>query len=349
MKTLDQVEARTPVDAAHTPGDATNSFIITQSGSYYLTGNLTGASGLTGISITADNVTVDLNGFSLVGAGNNNTGIDSGNRTNVTLTNGTIRSWQTGISSTGSKVRVEKIRAVANSSKGFALALDSQVSDCVVEGSTTGITTGMSCTIDNCSIAFGGTGINAGTLNTISNCRVRNGSATGIVTNTQCVIQKTLVVNNGGKGIDTATVAGSYHGTTIEHCQVLGNAGISVELGGSCILHDSVIEPASTADGVFMGSTLSGAWIYNNQIRRAVATRAGIRCGGSDTRIDSNTFSNNSNALVMTVGSSGNFITRNVFAFNATNYTNSGGTQKDAQLINFGTNQVSTDPLANIR
>jgi hypothetical protein len=49
---------------------------------------------------------------------------------------------------------------------------------------------------------------------------------------------------------------------------------------------------------------------------------------------------------MMGSGGPGNFITRNVFAFNVPNYTNGGGTQKDAQLINFGTNQVSTDPLA---
>ena len=30
MKTLDQIEPRTPIDATHTPGDATNQFIISQ-------------------------------------------------------------------------------------------------------------------------------------------------------------------------------------------------------------------------------------------------------------------------------------------------------------------------------
>src|ERR1017187_3770343 len=67
MKTLDQIEARTPIDAAHTPGDGGNQFIISAPGSYYLTGNVTGVSGKNCISINADNVTVDLNGFALVG------------------------------------------------------------------------------------------------------------------------------------------------------------------------------------------------------------------------------------------------------------------------------------------
>src|SRR2546423_524274 len=67
MKTLDQVEPRIPVNATNTPGDASAVFKITQSGSYYLTGNITGVSGKHGIYITTGNVTLDLMGFDLVG------------------------------------------------------------------------------------------------------------------------------------------------------------------------------------------------------------------------------------------------------------------------------------------
>jgi hypothetical protein len=43
-KTLTEVEPRTAINAANTPGDATSLFKITQPGSYYLTGNITGSS-----------------------------------------------------------------------------------------------------------------------------------------------------------------------------------------------------------------------------------------------------------------------------------------------------------------
>src|SRR5437763_17142530 len=57
MKTLDQVEARIPVDASHTPGNATNAFTINQPGSYYLTGNIVvGANNA--ITITTNGVTL---------------------------------------------------------------------------------------------------------------------------------------------------------------------------------------------------------------------------------------------------------------------------------------------------
>ena len=67
MKSLDQIEPRTIVNATNTPGDAINAFIISQPGSYYLTTNLLGVSGKNGIEITANNVTLDLNDFAVQG------------------------------------------------------------------------------------------------------------------------------------------------------------------------------------------------------------------------------------------------------------------------------------------
>src|SRR4051794_29216902 len=42
-------EKRTPIDATNTAGNQTSSFVISQPGSYFLTGNLTGEAGKTGI------------------------------------------------------------------------------------------------------------------------------------------------------------------------------------------------------------------------------------------------------------------------------------------------------------
>src|SRR5215469_2970325 len=57
MKTLAQIEPRIPISTA------TN---ISNPGSYYLTTNLNVPSG-SGITISANNVTLDLNGFALTG------------------------------------------------------------------------------------------------------------------------------------------------------------------------------------------------------------------------------------------------------------------------------------------
>ena len=67
MKSLDQIEPRIPIDATHTPGNGSNTFIVSAAGSYYLTVNVSGISGKNGILITTSNVTVDLSGYTLFG------------------------------------------------------------------------------------------------------------------------------------------------------------------------------------------------------------------------------------------------------------------------------------------
>jgi hypothetical protein len=87
MKTLAQIEPRTPISG---PLPLT----ISSAGSYYLTTNLTGAIGTNGITIVANNVTLDLNGFTLQGVLASWTGLYvSGTRTNITVRNGTISGW----------------------------------------------------------------------------------------------------------------------------------------------------------------------------------------------------------------------------------------------------------------
>src|SRR4029077_1681350 len=55
MKTLDQIEPRTPISSLP--------YTISAPGSYYVTANLTGISGQNGINISANDVTIDLGGF----------------------------------------------------------------------------------------------------------------------------------------------------------------------------------------------------------------------------------------------------------------------------------------------
>src|SRR5437868_7397499 len=64
-KTLTEVEPRTAINAANTPGDSFSVFKITQPGSYYLTSGFAGVTGKTGILIASGGVTLDLNGFTI--------------------------------------------------------------------------------------------------------------------------------------------------------------------------------------------------------------------------------------------------------------------------------------------
>lgn len=101
MKSLDQIDThvdtaaaakRFPINAVTTPGNSTSTYAITQPGSYYLTGTLNGELGKDGLDINTDNVTVDLNGFAVIGAPISNVGIKS-SRSNVAVRNGTVCSW----------------------------------------------------------------------------------------------------------------------------------------------------------------------------------------------------------------------------------------------------------------
>src|SRR5436190_23335529 len=71
FKTLAEVEPRIAINATNTPGDASNLFKINQSGSYYLTGDIVVPTGKNGIRIAGVTATIDLNGFTISGAGNN--------------------------------------------------------------------------------------------------------------------------------------------------------------------------------------------------------------------------------------------------------------------------------------
>ena len=101
MKTLAQIEPRRPVDATNTPGDAQNAFIISQPGSYYLTADIIAPAGKTGLRVSVDSasgVNIDLNGFSVIGAGQESGDGASGvacssSLTPVALYNGRVRDW----------------------------------------------------------------------------------------------------------------------------------------------------------------------------------------------------------------------------------------------------------------
>ena len=91
MKTLAQIEPRT--DVLKLAGDGFNLFIIAQPGSYYLTTNIVVGTGINGITITANNVTLDLNGFSIVSTAPSASGAGiylKGGNADITIFNGHI-------------------------------------------------------------------------------------------------------------------------------------------------------------------------------------------------------------------------------------------------------------------
>lgn len=126
---------------------------ISASGSYILTSNLA-PTVTAGISITASNVTIDLNGFTISGTGNGI--ISSGS--NVVVKNGTVFGMnQTGIT-LGTNSRVENVRAIGNTSDGITVGDGSVVVNSIATGNGGKGIIGTSKSVLKDNVATGNTG-----------------------------------------------------------------------------------------------------------------------------------------------------------------------------------------------
>ena len=200
MKTLDQIEPRKPISSLP--------FTISSSGSYYLTGNLTGVSGSNGLIIDADNVTVDLGGFEIVGPASF---ADAGvvvapARHNITIRNGTVRGWPgSGVTyggADGSQMYVENLRVLNNGGRGIQLADYGTVKGCEVRANGNhGISGGFACKVMDCKVigqTGSGDGINLGVNAIVTGCVAYGNAADGIqVGNGSTVTGCTAAVNVG--------------------------------------------------------------------------------------------------------------------------------------------------------
>ena len=111
MKSLDQIEPRTPIHELP--------FMITESGSYVVTGNLASASH--GILVAASGVTIDLNGHTLSGSGSD-AGILTDTNAMLVVRNGTIEGFAIGIGSLNSNYgRYERLTVRDNLAYGIVI------------------------------------------------------------------------------------------------------------------------------------------------------------------------------------------------------------------------------------
>ncbi len=232
FKTLTQVEPRTPVQSL--AGDAFAQFIISQPGSYYLTGNVTGAVSKAAISIDADNVTLDLGGFALVGVAGAARGIEIRNSHSViAIRNGTIRTFDSaGINASFAQrdlVIDQVLISGISAGPGINFVSGSTSTNLVVRNCTVSAVAGGGIllsttrgTVERCSVmdctAFLATGIQAAN---VTGCEVNTVTGTGasVATGiagqiiTDCVVTAIISTNSGGAAI-------GINGPTVKGCQV---------------------------------------------------------------------------------------------------------------------------------
>ncbi|HZW07804.1 MAG TPA: right-handed parallel beta-helix repeat-containing protein [Phycisphaerales bacterium] len=264
MKTLSEVEARTAINAANTPGDADATpsvYKITQPGSYYLTGNVQGSPGKIGIEIALGvldgSVTIDLNGFELVGGAGSASGaqVTLFGSPRVAVKNGTVRNWGGhGLDLTsGRSVTVEGVRALKNGGNG--LNVTGRVDGCVAsENAGKGVVLGAGSVAAGCEVVNNGAeGVLTFDNCTVKGCRVTDNVGAGISAAWACAVTDNSVSENNGDGI-RMQARGTVERNLVTYALTQGTAAIRV-VGGGCHVSDNRVNSAQT--GIDVDGTLN--------------------------------------------------------------------------------------------
>lgn len=331
MKTLDQIEPRTPIGTTTTPGDATALYIINKPGSYYLTGSITGVVGKAGIRIETPSVSLDLMGYSLVGVPGSLRGITVVGGEGYSFRNGSILNWgDDGLNAgggalvesvnvsgngvhgirTGAKSRVVKCAASNQGSLGIFLAGNGQVSDCVANNNAQGIYVDAGSTVVSSS-AFNNTvyGIHVGDGCVIKNCATSYNDVGGILAGDHSVVSDTACSVNEGSGISAG------NGCIVSRCTAskngTGTLGVGIITGNQGIVSDCIVVSNRNV-GVYVGADCMVA--RNHVSHNGVgAAAAGIQVTGNNGRIEDNNVRNNSgDGVFVEAAATGNLVVRNI-------------------------------------
>lgn len=243
MKTLDQIEARTPIESLP--------YTISTPGSYYFTRNLqfTATSG-DAVSITSPNVTLDLNGFTLSSTpAVTGRGIFvTGGLNNVTIRNGNIAGSST-VHPTNIAGFDNGIYANASGGIPFGAFRNLTVENMQVSGCRTWGIVSYYSIVTNCTVAANGTDGLSASDSVITGCIAKFNGGHGIF-GSPIVITNSVATSNGRDGI--ITNSGSITG-----CIAHGNntsAGAYYDLNAP----NSVIGSTKYGTGNVTGSSIDG-------------------------------------------------------------------------------------------
>ncbi|CAN5746529.1 hypothetical protein BH11PLA1_BH11PLA1_07370 [soil metagenome] len=361
LKPLAEVEPRTVISATNTPGDADSVYKITQPGSYYLTGNLTGVSAKDLIEIGASNVTLDLNGFALLGVAGSLNGIsdttDDGDILfNITVKNGTVANFSgsgirlpravggpvrglriegvsasgnvaVGINATNGGASILFCTASSNGASGISAGSGSVVIGCTATLNTSfGIRGDGACTIVDCAASSNGTGISLGARGVISRCTAQLNAGDG------------FAVSSG----------------RVTDCNAVSNGDDGFSASGACVISGCLADN-NTGDGIQVGAACLVERCHCNFNGAGTGNAAGIHVALNDNRIEGNTCLGADRGIDVDIA--GNFIARNICTGNTLNWDVVGGNV--ILVINAATSVVaisgnsggvapgSTDPNAN--
>lgn len=330
MIPLDTVEPRTPISVLP--------FSINAAGSYYVTDDLTGVAGQSGITINTSSVTLDLSGFTLHGVPGSVHGVFVASpQININIRNGIISGWD-GIGLNmllASSSSAEKVETDDNEC-GAVFGEDTDVMYMQANNNADdGITTGQKCVVTNLSACMNGSyGIKTGGNCTITNCESSKNMTEGFSLGDSCTITNCTATGNVGIGLlsaNGATARGSTisnctasnndshgiataNGSTVLGCTSSGNGGDGIIVGIGCTVANCTTR-LNVGDGIEAGANCRIATNDSTGNGAGAGDGAGIHLAstsGGGTRIEANNVAANDRGI--DVDSTGNVIIKNTAA-----------------------------------
>lgn len=363
-RTLLEVEPRIPVGPVTTPGDSSSVYRISQPGSYYLTGNLIGVADKHGIVIDADDVTVDLNGFEVLGpAGGGGAGDFTGvqsSRVSSRVLNGAVSRWPfSGVTLGGGNGLVSGVLARNCGFTGITVYPNGVITDCNAVACRFGIGTGGGATVLRTTAAScTERGFYLGAGSAAHQCNASGCTVAGFFGNGAVMYYSCTAYSNTGVGFKGDFTAGFIQ------CQSYFNVGLGFDTGTEAVLDGCISRTHQHAGvgGFKVGdrSSLTRCVAQGNSghgiegssrvvVRSCIAdgnSSFGIHITGTDCRIEDNHATGNSRGISVT--GSGNLIVRNSVAGNGVfGYAIAAGNMFGPNVFNQAGLSANTNPQSN--
>ena len=295
-------------------------YVIEHPGSYYFTDSILASEDDSyGIIIAASNVSLDLNGYSISGAGNSGT-VGSGiyiygSQENITIKNGFVVDWvEDGIDAdNASNSLIYEIIVTGNGEEGILIGNQNAIIECIAnDNDNNGIETRDGCNILRCNASEnGGYGIKLDSASQVINCTAYSNTQDGIVLQYGSLAVGCAVSKNAAHGID-ATSASS-----IIKCTSYNNDGSGFRLDEGCSITISVAYSNTNYGVLAIGTTgsIHKSFFHDNDI-------SGIYCSNAtecNIRIEQNHITDNTTYGIDMV-SGGGLVIKNTAAGNGTAY-----------------------------
>ncbi|GAB4550155.1 MAG: hypothetical protein Tsb0013_11770 [Phycisphaerales bacterium] len=301
MKTLDEIEPRTPISDRFLDTQAGATFVIDQPGSYYLPGDLFVGTNQIGVKVMAAPVTIDLMGHTIDGMNLSNDLIHVDPLADrVVIKNGTLRrSGERGIDSYADTVHIEMVEVVETRRSGISLDTGRAATLRDVTVADTGTASGAdrdgirlvgpgavrARDIDVTGAGGNGIATGSGTVLTLVDAFVADTGISGVSAGDKAIVRSVRVENSNSHGIVTGADA------TVEDCHVDAPRGNGIQAGSrSRVEKNRVYVHEASAAPLGAGVMLIGddAIVCHNVTNGGGSAFFGIRLNGSRNLLSCN-------------------------------------------------------------